>query len=256
MQKISTTCRCKTYNALPVGCVLRRSKADSCCLVPDCRFATIGKDTQQRQSYGVPPRKESPEAAQISLVKRMFNRRIQMRNKLPQTEKYKMPSMEGQRDVNLLESNRLDRTEDSIANNIERISRNTDKTFPNLLKQIYLNGARDRKLYENFRPKTGARTPVINSHRQKIVQPERLIQSDLTSNHESSATDSEKAKSENKENSSDSYRMIATETGIFKVRKKDGVILPNGKLMTSVLKRKVDEAVSRNDISSGKFIAL
>lgn len=246
---------------------MRRSKADSCCLIPDCRFASIGKDKQQRfatidkdkqqrQSFGIQSRKESPDAAQTSMLKRMFNQRIQMRNNLPQTEKYIMPSMEGQRDVNLLESNRLDRRDEGIVNNIERISTSTDKTFPNLLKQIYLNGARDRKLYENFRPRTDARTPDINSHRQKIIQPDRLIQSDLTSNRESSATESEKAKSESKENNSDSYRMIATETGIFKVRKKDGVILPNGKLMSSVLKRKVDEAVSRNDISSGKFIVL
>lgn len=210
------TFRCTEYKALPIGCIMRQSHVDSCCLVPDCRHATVAGGNEMLTTSRIFSKFQEIEKAE-SLLKQMFNHRNKMRNKPSIQDNEKISSVEitnhFQNVPIVIKASDLDRR--TLQHSVDQA--NNSRTY----LQIY------NKLSNSKLQNKDARTLHRNrtAHKQQIVTPYNLINSNREHNRASNTHARYHDPNKQKEASRNpSFRTIATQTGLYKVRKKDGVI--------------------------------
>ncbi|XP_053375394.1 uncharacterized protein MAL13P1.304-like [Mercenaria mercenaria] len=200
--------RCPVYKALPYGCAMRRSSVDNCCLVPDCRYAAVVRGNKKVTTSRIFSTIQRLESMEKSMLKQMFNKRNKMRNELLRTDKDKEIRMKKtQNGPTVIKDSALDK----------RIHQNMN----NFVKESSTNLQIDNRQLENTKQNINFKIPKRNRSipKQEIVTP--ISVRNLGSNVKSGYT---KARKEKKKYRHRRFRTIATQTGMYKVRKKDGII--------------------------------
>lgn len=230
--------RCQKYNPIPVGCVMRRSRIDTCCLVPDCRHDTVVNDNQRIATSRILSEIRQPtKTGKLTLIK-MFNQRMETRKNIhsdqllgpsgiqniPITSKaVELDRRKLQTDGEAITFEKANTGEHSTSSskqsNIK--DKRTDNRIPDKtrimsdFKGVVSNEAKfaeNVQLKQDFRSLNNQKTPL------ELVTPYIKNQSHLSRNtvntvgHEGNAIDRQL------------FRTIKTEIGMYKAKIKDGTI--------------------------------
>jgi hypothetical protein len=201
--------------------------------VPDCRHATVANGNYVFTSSRVLSKIQQIGKTEMSLLKKMFNHRNKLRNKQASPDKEKVIGVEVTRQ--LQNAPIVIMTSDLHRQNFQQFEHADDQT--NISSANLQNYYKQPNYYQPNKS-TNIRSLHTNklTPKQEIVTPYNLINSHREF----------KRRSNRRYNNArgQSFRTIATQTGLYKVRKKDGVISPQSDTLTNDVISKPDKFTS------------